>query len=549
MSNNLRIVDDWIGRCLKDHTKCGRNRETWYPTRLLCLSEVEVVKLIISKHSPPKGPYVTLSHRWPNQPFTKLNSSTIVQLQHGIDISSLPHVFQDAITVARHLHINYLWIDALCILQDQDHCSDWKEESQNMDKVYSCAFLNISATMAIDGTESLFQERSWGSLLPSEIELEVSGLNQKYYVQNGNLWHDEIIDAPLSKRGWVFQERFLACRVLHFGQHQLGWECQELDALEVLPKGLAPASAISIWSKSEVASMMANLNHQSDETLDLRFANLWQELVTEYSKCKLTYPQDKLVAFLGVAKRVKEAKPDHYVDGMWRKGMSYDLAWWRLSEDREAFPISNTSGRAPSWSWASVDGEIVFPSTFGGVKRNFIDILDSSELVSNECFAFSPPASIRIKGQCLLLSFEGSNDQISGLEVAGFSFPVSEEAQSPSLALEASDQEVLLLAQQGRVLFLPLFATSYFLNGLVITETLPSCAHRRLGALEVPIRRGAIEEDDPNSGPDTLQTYVRAGGQSTGRLNASSEFWSVTAVRLLHHLLDPARVQRIIDIE
>ncbi|KAI4208923.1 MAG: hypothetical protein LQ351_008096 [Letrouitia transgressa] len=402
--------------------------------------------------------------------------------------------------------------------------------------------------MSINGSESLFQERSWGLLLPSEIELEVNGLIRKYYVQNANVWHDEIIDAPLNKRGWVFQERSFACRVLHFGQRQLGWECQELDALEIFPKGLAPALATSSLSKSKVASLMANMDHESDETLDMEFASVWREMVTRYSKCKLTYSKDKLVAFLGVTKRMMQARTDHYAAGMWRKSIVYDLAWWRLSEDREAFPISNTSWRAPSWSWASVDGEIIFPSTFGGVKHHFINVLDSSELVTNGCSDFSPPASIRIKGQCLLLSFECSNEQIIGLKVAEFCFPISESAQSSSVDLEASEEEVLLLAQQGRVLFLPLFATSYFLHGVVITEIRGMCAHRRLGVLEIPIKQEAIEEDDQNSWPGTLQAHGWVSEQSADRLNVSSKFWSVDAVNLLHHLLNPARVHRIIDI-
>src|SRR4051812_11502090 len=91
-----------------------------------------------------------------------------------------------------------LWIDAFCIFQDQDYHSDRENEVHNMDKIYSCAFLNVSATISFDGSECLFKQRSWGSFLPSEIELEVNGLFQKCYVLDGNIWYDEIIDAPLS---------------------------------------------------------------------------------------------------------------------------------------------------------------------------------------------------------------------------------------------------------------------------------------------------------------------------------------------------------------
>lgn len=293
---------------------------------------------------------MTLSHRWGHQSYTKLKTSTMVQLQHSIDVASLPQIFQDTIKIAYHLGIKYLWIDALCIIQDEDDCSDWENESQNMDKIYSCAFLNVSATMSLDGSESHFKERSWGPFLHSEIELEVNGLFQKHYIVDEDIWYDEITNAPLNKRGWVFQERFLARRVLHFGERHMGWECRELDVLEMFPERLPQASITSSMSKSNIASMMATLTQQSDQPPDLEFVRLWQNLVTEYSKCRLTYSKDKLIAVAGVANYMMKARTDRYATGMWGKGMVYDLAWWRLTEDREAFPVSETSLRAPSWS-------------------------------------------------------------------------------------------------------------------------------------------------------------------------------------------------------
>ena len=547
VDTDLSVVKHWVNMCSRDHKRCGENAESWYPSRLLHLSQGREVKLVVPKHSPPKGVYITLSHRWGDHLSTKLNQSTMVQLQHGIDVARLPKTFQDTIMIADYLEISYLWIDALCIIQDEDDNTDWEKESQNMDKIYSCAFLNVSATRSLDGSESLLKNRDWGLFLPSEIELETNGLSQKYYVHDGDLWSDEIVNAPLNSRGWVFQERFLARRVLHFGQRQLGWECRELDALEIFPKGLRPASAISSLSKSKVASMMATFSQRSDGIQDLDFVSLWQELVTEYSKCKLTFPKDKLVAILGVAKRMMEARTDHYAAGMWRKSMMYDLAWSRLSEDRETFPLSDTSWRAPSWSWASVDGEIIFPSTIGGVRRCFVDILESSDLITKGCSAFSPSASIRIKGQCLPLSVECSNEEIIGLNVAGFRFAVSGEARGSKIDLEVSEEELLLMVQPGIALFLPLFATSYFLHGMIVIKVREIGAHRRLGALEIPIMEEVSQEDEQDSRLGQLGPYAWGQERSAGRRDFTSRFWSMAALGLLDHLLDPASV-RSIDI-
>jgi len=151
-----------------------------------------------------------------------------------------------------------------------------------MEKVYSRAFLNVSATISRDGFESLFQERSWSSILPSEIKLDVNGSLLKYYVVDGDTWSDEIANAPLNQRGWVFQERFLARRVLHFGQRQLGWEYPELNALEIFPNGLPKFSAMSTMRKLDIQTIVAASSQHSSGSLDTAFIRRWQDIVTAY---------------------------------------------------------------------------------------------------------------------------------------------------------------------------------------------------------------------------------------------------------------------------
>ena len=90
---------------------------------------------------------------------------------------------------------------------------------------------------------------------------------------------------------------------------------------------------------------------------------LWQNLVTEYSKCKLIHSKNKLIAFAVVAKCMMKTRTDHCAAGLRGKGMIYDLTRWQLSKDSEAFLIGETSLLAPSQSSASVAGEIILRST------------------------------------------------------------------------------------------------------------------------------------------------------------------------------------------
>lgn len=539
--------------CITHHEKCKEIViAPWYPTRLVYLGPLAGdVKLIISEHSAPNGPYMTLSHRWGHQTYEKLQSSRMAQLQKSIDLVSLPQVFQDAIELACLLGIKYLWIDALCIKQDQDDLSDWEVESQKMSKVYSQAILNVAATMSQDGSESLFKQEPWGPIIPSEVELAIDGLLQKYYVFDSNIWNDEIANAPLNQRGWVFQERVLARRVLHFGRCQMGWECNELEALEIFPSGLPTTSSLSFMNKSSTSTMMAAPPGELIQPLDnISFIQDRQNLVNSYSKCKLTYPKDKLIAFDGIAKSIMSTGTNRYVAGMWEYGLLYDLAWQRDTADREAFPISATLSRAPSWSWASVDGEIIFPPLIGGVQAVFADIQGFSDPGLEEFSAFGVPSSIRAKGLCFAVDIEWLNEEeIARFGVMGHHFFANNEHDEPfssTINYEVSVREFRELVQQGTVFLMPLFATGYFFNAILLFKIHGNGSYRRLGAVEIKLLKDREEENAQMSRPQPLEALESES--YIDQNNASKYMWNKAAVDFMGFIVDQRNSSHIINI-
>jgi len=274
------------------------------------------------------------------------------------------------------------------------------------------------------------------NVLPSEIVLEFDGLPQTYYIFDGNIWNAEIDDAPLNNRGWVFQERVLARRVLHFGQHQIGWECPELAALEVFPNGLPGTNAMSLQIKSTSSLMKAAAAREPIQSLDTSFLHRWHNLVNAYSKTRLTYPKDKVIAFAGIAETIMENRTDRYSAGMWEKTLLYDLAWARYDGDRETFPISDTSYRAPSWSWASVDGEIIFPELLGGVKAVFADTLGFVDSTVGTSTTLRGPNSIRVKGACFPVNIKWlENSNITTFDVVGFHFIANDTLSQTTIDL------------------------------------------------------------------------------------------------------------------
>jgi len=160
-----------------------------------------------------------------------LNESAMKQ---SIILHTLSQTFQDALIVTKALGLQYIWIDALCIIQDNEE--GWQTESAQMRDYYSNSYCNIAATASIDGSEGLFRQRNV-SYLARPLSVRVD--NTAYKIVDSALWEREIEEAPLNKRAWVCQELTLAPRTLHFGSSQVFWECGKTISSELFPLGFS----------------------------------------------------------------------------------------------------------------------------------------------------------------------------------------------------------------------------------------------------------------------------------------------------------------------
>ncbi|KAK6836384.1 hypothetical protein PG987_006879 [Apiospora arundinis] len=131
----------------------------WYPTRLLDLGTTGSPQVIETSCTTPAGDYMTLSHRWSRQPSLLLSRHTKDKLYEKFDMTRLPLAIRDASMICIRLGVRYLWVDTLCIIQDEEDLADWKKESTLMDKVYEGSLLNLFALAASDTEDSLFRKR------------------------------------------------------------------------------------------------------------------------------------------------------------------------------------------------------------------------------------------------------------------------------------------------------------------------------------------------------------------------------------------------------
>jgi hypothetical protein len=252
-----------------------------------------------------------------------------------IPFTALSKTFLDAMEIARRLEIQYIWIDSLCIIQDD--LNDWEKESSLMCSVYGGSTVNIAASGAEDGTIGCLFERDF-----SRCRIKISGLGKQQFYEcfPYDIYGIEMTRMPLMNRGWALQERVLPARTLHFTKTQIYWECRRLSANEIFPYGIPEicrGTSYTRFTKMPVA------------------LNMWPWIVETYSRCKLTFNEDKFPAVSGLARELHLQTNDQYLAGLWRRNIESQLCWNTVGlGDRYKNKI------APTWSWASTEAEVRF---------------------------------------------------------------------------------------------------------------------------------------------------------------------------------------------
>lgn len=353
-SMSLALTKKWLTECLTSHNNCLPRAERPLPSRLLYFESGQLQLCLRSKILNDIS-YVTLSHCWGDLNILKLTKNTLEAFQLGIPLESLCKTFRDAIFVAGYLGFNYLWIDSLCIIQDDRE--DWEKEAPLMSMVYGGASLNIAATGAKDGNDGLFLERVPMSVRRSKtcVKMDVNGETKNFQFADDDIYYRCVGTQPLARRAWALQERILATRTIHFSKTELFWECRTKSACETFPESLP-------------RSMCDQPNFlRKDLPPD------WDAIVQLYSIGRLSYSRDKLIALSGIAQYVQSITKDQYLAGLWRRDLEETLCW-KLLDSPEPKP---TIYRAPTWSWASVEGMIMITCSLpSNLRRLYINVMD-----------------------------------------------------------------------------------------------------------------------------------------------------------------------------
>lgn len=311
-----------------------------------------MVRLVSTTRQRPNSPYATMSHCWGVHPIDVLTPINLPDLQKGRSTVEFAPSFRDCFTALRHLDISYVWIDTFCILQggSEESRRDWAIESLLMEKVYTCSVLNIGAAHGVDSRAGCFRERNMTDHLPQSQPISWPQLRTGTFTlyRSGEIPRDIFNRHHLFSRAWVLQEMILSPRLLHYGAEQIWWQCRHTALMS--EDGLTGPHSETSSHTSAPTLRPGVLDIDKD-----RLYMLWYRLLEKYTSCGLSHPnEDKTRAIEGIANRIAKTTNDQYIEGCFWDQLPASICW--ATYKGTPSPVY----RAPSWSWASMDGPLFF---------------------------------------------------------------------------------------------------------------------------------------------------------------------------------------------
>jgi len=365
-----QFIESCIRECDAHHSSSCTRNVTAFPRRVIDVGIPEIfpdVRLQLWDDTSQEDSYIALSYCWGtgsgcHQLTT--TSNTFEKHRARINLFDLSKTLQDAVSITRKLGQRYLWVDALCIIQDSDE--DKQGEMAIMGEIYSSAYLTISAVSAA-GCDKGFLTPQQDSHFEVPYRASDGCIYQILMARNDEevkrVQQAIVQGSPLNERGWCFQETILSSRILFYTSIQPYWRCGHSSR----QAGGMPFK--EFFSSTGVWRIQA-LTKDIFKTRSI--APSWISIARLYSKRMFTNWDDRQPAIISLAKRLQSHTGDRYLAGHWRSSFIPDLLWAprkyggsELERPLSEYPgtsYTRSSWSAPSWSWMSFHGPITYHS-------------------------------------------------------------------------------------------------------------------------------------------------------------------------------------------
>ncbi|KAK0674662.1 heterokaryon incompatibility protein-domain-containing protein [Cercophora samala] len=335
---------------LADNSFCPERLLDVHGERLCLVTREQAFRPLVQQV--PK--YAALSYCWGSTDDAcaqiTLSRGNLDRYRFGIQYDSLPLSVQDAVAMARALSLRYLWVDALCILQDDP--SDWERQCVDMHKIYGNAFVTLCAASSRSCRQGFLRPDPGyrvsmpyqSSSLSGQYCLRLRGVEPHHtatknpgirFVDNATRYADFNTDSLWAKRGWVFQERASSLRSIVFGKQNLHFVCSKITRTKDAPYDDFDSET---WQRDDTVFIFRRPKDLAQsEALDK-----WLELIQSYSRIQpesFTDKSDFLPAISGLAglyhQYLKRSKGDDvfleptkdYTAGYWRQDIPRSILW------------------------------------------------------------------------------------------------------------------------------------------------------------------------------------------------------------------------------
>lgn len=360
----------WIQDCRNNHFACcplANDAVPARPTRLVYVGNRrlgELPRLVFTHDLPEDVRYAALSYCWgpPSSMRLITTADTLKSRVRGIPWDEVPQTFCDAFLVARMLGLEYIWVDALCIIQ-QD-AQDWQIEAAKMGDIYRRAQITFAAASSMSTNDGFLRRmpprHSVRIPYQSSVHRSIDGqfyltFSEQGYTEN---FGGDVEESIWNERGWTFQERQLSRRILIFGKRQFYFECRMHRRLEG-------------YEGSLQRSLALYKHMQSTDDWDVLHMS-WRRIVEEFSARQFTVGKDRLPALAGLARELvskataETERGGEYLAGLWRRSLEIDLIWISETQEEEGAqswveePRQGTL-QSPTWSWITMPSGVVWP--------------------------------------------------------------------------------------------------------------------------------------------------------------------------------------------
>ncbi|KAM7198970.1 HET domain containing protein [Rhypophila sp. PSN 637] len=349
------VVLEWLDTCLQGHPACRKNTSVSLPSRLLDVHSGQRENSIhlVSGLKGQAGSYTALSHCWGGTIDVRTTKDNISSHEAGIQFSDLPKNFQDAVTVTRAVGLRYLWIDALCIIQDDQ--TDWEVESGNMASIYQQAYFVIGANVSPNADGGFLDYGRKGFCCEGKAVGVVEEEQTVIYARSTGCHSDHGVDmmlggslhsrGPLGQRAWTLQESLLASRLVTFEEPEIVWKCTSATFCQCAYRDQQPAlGGQPVFSLN---ALLAGPVWSPEGYMD------WYRVVQEVAKRNITKASDMLPCLSGLARRFHDSGAGTYLAGLWLQDLPMGLLW-SAGQYYHTGSTAITPYRGPSWSWTSI---------------------------------------------------------------------------------------------------------------------------------------------------------------------------------------------------